>query len=111
MLAEMIHKLAHDVAADWAGQSLQFSGAEEMGRSLARNDPEMALSLLKTAADLNKEALGIVGKGLIGAGVVGTGVGAVKGAKYMSRRHKQFQHTPYRHGMSGPAHFRVSSQM
>lgn len=111
MLADMIHKLAHEVAADWAGQSLQFSGAEEMGRSLARNDPEMALTLLKTAAALNKEALGLLGKGLVGAGLVGTGVGAVKGVQYAAKRHKQFQHTPYRHGMAGPAHFQVARQM
>ena len=111
MLADMIQKLAHEVAANWAGQSLQFSNAEQMGRSLVQENPEAALALLKTAERLNKEALGVVGKGLIGAGVLGTGYGAVKAVGHLRKRHKQFQHRPYRHGQAGAAHWRIRRQM
>lgn len=115
MLADLIQKLAHETAANWADQSLQFSAAEQMGKDLARQHPEIAEELLKTAAKLNKEALGIVGKGLLGAGAVGLGAGAIyggiKGAQYAKKRHQQIQRSPYRHGQTGTAHFYQRRQM
>jgi hypothetical protein len=52
MLADVIQKLAHEVAEDWANDALQFSAAEHLGRSFARQHPEEAAALLKTAMPL-----------------------------------------------------------
>jgi hypothetical protein len=111
MLPELIQKLAHEVAENWAAQALQFSAADQMGRSLAQKLAAEQPQGVGRVVPIEKEALGLVGKGLMAAGAIGTGIGAVKGVGAMAKRHKEIQSRPYQHGMSGPAHFRVSRQM
>lgn len=110
MLADVIEKLAHEVAEGWAERSFQFSAADQMGRSLARANPEFAVGLLK-AASVEKEGLGLLGKGLaLGAGV-GTIYGGKKAVGALKKRHEQLQTSPYIHGQTGGATFRQSFQM